>query len=239
LDTPRDRINKIADLPPNERPQERLEALGAQSLSDRELLAIMLRSGTAQKDILEIADDLICDAHSLAGLLRWDVTDFQKVKGIGKIKALQLSVLIEISRRIMQKPRVLNPPIDDPFKVWEILRLECRYQTIEKVWVLCLDRKNKLIKLEEVTSGTATGSMVHSREVFRPAIRHGCTAVILAHNHPIGDPTPSASDLKVTKKISEAAQLIDIEFHDHVIIGEIENCPHKVGYYSFANAGLI
>jgi DNA repair protein RadC len=90
LDTPRDRINKIAVLPPNERPQERLEALGAQSLSDRELLAIMLRSGTAQKDILEIADDLICDAHSLAGLLRWDVTDFQKVKGIGKIKALQL-----------------------------------------------------------------------------------------------------------------------------------------------------
>ena len=110
---------------------------------------------------------------------------------------------------------------------------------MEKVWVLCLDRKNKLLRFENITTGTATGSLVHPREVFRPAIRWGATAIILAHNHPSGDPTPSSSDLKVTQKISEAARHLGIDFHDHVIIGEPSNCPAGIGYYSFADSGLI
>ena len=110
---------------------------------------------------------------------------------------------------------------------------------MEKVWTLCLDRKNRLIRKEIVTSGTATGSLVHPREVFRPAIRHGATAIIMAHNHPSGDTTPSSADLAVTKKIKEAAKCIDLEFHDHVIIGEKQNCPNNLGYYSFSEAGFL
>tara|TARA_B100000401_G_C52441393_1_gene547563 strand:- start:243 stop:575 length:333 start_codon:yes stop_codon:yes gene_type:complete len=104
---------------------------------------------------------------------------------------------------------------------------------VERVWVLCLDRKNKLLRAEAVTSGTASGSLVHAREVFRPAIRHGASAVIIAHNHPSGDPSPSAADVRVTQKLRRAAEHLDIEFHDHVIIGEPESDPTGLGYYSF------
>ena len=129
--------------------------------------------------------------------------------------------------------------LDEPRKVWDYLYPEIRSDTVERVWVLCLDRKNKLIQAEVVTSGTATGSLVHPREVFRPAIRHGSTAVILAHNHPSGDPTPSTADLKVTQKILEASKAVDLEFHDHVILGEPENCPNNLGFYSFSDSGLL
>ena len=214
----------IKDLPPDERPQERLEKLGAKALNDRELLAMLIRSGTAKLDVLAIADELIRSAGSLAGLLRWDASDFQRIQGIGKIKALQLSTQVEIAKRMMRGERSSEIILDEPVKVWEYLYPEVRSDSVEKVWVLCLDRKNKLIRAEPVTSGTATGSLVHPREVFRPAIRCGATAIILAHNHPSGDPSPSSADLRVTKKIKEAAQSVDLEMHDHVILGEPEHC---------------
>ena len=134
------------------------------------------------------------------GLLRWDPSDFQKIYGIGKIKSLQLAVQVEVSKRMMKDPCVPLSPIDEPSKVWKLLFTESKVETVEKVWVLCLNRKNRLIRVENITSGTATSSVVHPREVFRPTIRHGSSAVILAHNHPSGDPTPSASDLEVTQK---------------------------------------
>ena len=230
---------QLRDLPSEERPQERLERLGAGALSDRELLAMIIRSGTAKKDVLALADELLGNAGSLSGLLRWDASDFQRINGIGKIKALQLSTHIEIAKRMMRGKRNSDIQLDDPQKVWEFLYPEVRSDSVEKVWVLCLDRKNKLIRAEPVTSGTATGSLVHPREVFRPAIRCGATAIILAHNHPSGDPTPSSADLLVTQKILDASKSVELEMHDHVILGEPENCPMGEGYYSFSDAGLI
>jgi len=229
----------LRDLSPEDRPQERLERLGPGPLTDRELLAMLIRSGTAQKDVLSLADDLIRQAGSLAGLLRWDASDFRKIKGIGKIKALQLSTYVEVAKRMMRSNRTQSLKFESPEIVWEYLYPEVRSDTVERVWVLCLDRKNKLIRAETVTSGTATGSLVHSREIFRPAIRHGATAVIIAHNHPSGDPTPSSADLNVTKKISQAAGHVDIALHDHVIIGEPESDPNGLGYFSFSDADLI
>tara|TARA_B100000686_G_scaffold199426_1_gene206224 strand:- start:154 stop:543 length:390 start_codon:yes stop_codon:yes gene_type:complete len=129
--------------------------------------------------------------------------------------------------------------MDDAAAVFTHLYDEVRADDVEKVWVLCLDRKNKLIRMEPVTSGTATGSLVHPREVFRPAIRHGATAVIVAHNHPSGDPSPSKADLQVTRKLRDAARHLDIAFHDHVIIGDPEEDANRIGYYSFAEAGLL
>ncbi len=230
---------QLRDLPSEERPQERLERLGAGALSDRELLAMIIRSGTAKKDVLALADELLGNAGSLSGLLRWDASDFQRINGIGKIKALQLSTHIEIAKRMMRGKRNSDIQLDDPQKVWEFLYPEVRSDSVEKVWVLCLDRKNKLIRAEPVTSGTATGSLVHPREVFRPAIRCGATAIILAHNHPSGDPTPSSADLRVTQKILSASKSVELEMHDHVILGEPENCPTGEGYYSFSDAGLL
>ena len=236
---PKGKYVSLRDLPPSERPQERLEHLGPQALSDRELLAMILRSGTARYDVLALADILISQAGSLAGLVRWDALEFQKIPGIGKVKALQLTAQMEVAKRISQGNRLETTFFDGPKKVWTLLYPVSLVESVEKVWVLCLDRKNKLLRFENITTGTATGSLVHPREVFRPAIRWGATAIILAHNHPSGDPTPSSSDLKVTQKISEAARHLDIDFHDHVIIGEPNNCPAGIGYYSFADSGLI
>jgi DNA repair protein RadC len=231
--------SRLKDLPQEDRPQERLERLGAPALADRELLAMIIRSGTAKKDVLALADEMLTKAGSLSGLLRWDTSDFQQIIGIGKIKALQLSTQIEIAKRMIRGERNQDIILDEPQKVWEYLYPEVRSDSVERVWVLCLDRKNKLIRAESVTSGTATGSLVHPREVFRPAIRHGATAIILAHNHPSGDPTPSSADLRVTKKIVEASRTVDLEMHDHVILGEPEHCPHGIGYYSFSDSGLL
>ena len=229
----------IKDLSKEDRPQERLEKYGPGPLTDRELLAMLIRSGTANHDVLAIADEIIKQAGSLAGLLRWHAFDFQLIKGIGKIKALQLSTQVEIAKRMMQGQRTVEIIFDNPQKVWDYLYPETRSDDVEKVWVLCLDRKNRLIRAEPVTSGTATGSLVHPREIFRPAIRTGATAIILAHNHPSGDPTPSSADLRVTKKIFMASKTVDLEMHDHVVLGELENCPNKMGYYSFSDNGLL
>lgn len=229
----------LKDLPPEERPQERLERLGAHSLADRELLAMIIRSGTKQFDVLALADELLMKAGSLSGLLRWDTSDFKRIKGIGKVKALQLSTQVEIAKRMIMGERNLEMILDEPQKVWDYLFPEVRSDSVEKVWVLCLDRKNKLIFAESVTSGTATSSLVHPREVFRPAIRCAASAIILAHNHPSGDPTPSRADMKVTQNIKEASKAVDIELLDHVILGEPEHCPNQLGYYSFSDSGFI
>ena len=230
---------RLKDLPPHERPQERLERLGASALSDRELVAMLVRSGTARMDVLAIAENLLSRSGSLAGLLRWDVEDFKEVPGLGKVKALQLSIYVEVAKRMARASRPSPEKMDDAAAVFTHLYDEVRADDVEKVWVLCLDRKNKLIRMEPVTSGTATGSLVHPREVFRPAIRHGATAVIVAHNHPSGDPSPSKADLQVTRKLRDAARHLDIAFHDHVIIGDPEDDPNRIGYYSFAEAGLL
>ncbi|MBC8348773.1 MAG: DNA repair protein RadC [Verrucomicrobia bacterium] len=230
---------RLRDLPPHERPQERLENLGASALSDRELVAMLVRSGNARMDVLAIADALLARAGSLAGLLRWDVEDFRQVPGIGPVKALQLSTYTEVAKRMSRSNRSSCPKLSEPLAVFTHLYPEVRSDNVEKVWVLCLDRKNKLIRMESVTSGTATGSLVHPREIFRPAIRHGATAVIVAHNHPSGDPTPSKADLTITRKLRESAEHLDIELHDHIIIGEPEDDPRGLGFYSFAEAGVL
>jgi len=200
---------------------------------------MLIRSGNAKRDVLAIVDDIINQSGSLSGLLKWDSSDFQRIHGIGKIKALQLSTQVEIAKRMMQSKRSIQIFLDEPQKVWDYLYPEVRTDTVEKVWVLCLDRKNKLIRAEPITSGTASGSLVHPREVFRPAIRHGASSIILAHNHPSGDPTPSSADLKVTKKILEASKAVDLSMLDHVIIGEPDSCPQSLGFYSFSDEGLL
>ena len=222
-----------------ELPQQRFETYGAGALSDTELIAILLHSGIRGHSVLGLASQLIAQAGSISGLASWQPEDFQRLKGIGRAKGQQLAAVIEIARRMMKQPNAGAPLLNRPELIAEYLAPCAKGIEVEKFWVLCLNRKNRLKKLVEVTSGTATGSLVHPREAFRAAIQHGATAVVCAHNHPSGDPAPSSADVQVTRRLREAAQAIDIELTDHLVIGNASADPAGVGFYSFRNAGLL
>ena len=222
-----------------ELPQQRFETYGAGALSDTELIAILLHSGIRGHSVLGLASQLIAQAGSIAGLASWQPEDFQRLKGIGRAKGQQLAAVIEIARRMMKQPNAGAPLLNRPELIAEYLAPIAKGLEVEKFWVLCLNRKNRLKKLVEVTSGTATGSLVHPREAFRAAIQHGATAVVCAHNHPSGDPAPSSADIQVTRRLREAAVAIDIELIDHVVVGDKTADPANRGFYSFREAGLL
>ena len=228
----------LRQLEQEERPQERLQRLGPAALADRELLAMLLRSGSPKLDVLALADHLLREAGSLPNLLRWAPEDFRTLPGIGQVKSLQLTTIMELAKRIARSERGKAPVLDSPEKIFHQLYPDSQGLTVEKFWVLSLDRKNRLLKMEEITKGTADASLVHPREVFQAAIRQGASGVIAAHNHPSGDPAPSAADLKVTHRLREASRIVGIDLLDHVVIGEPSVDPLGLGYYSFHDAGL-
>jgi DNA repair protein RadC len=226
-------------LPAGERPQERLERLGAAALSDSELLALLLRSGTRGQDVLTVSSRLISEAGSLAGLLTWNEADFRNLRGIGRIKALQLVAAMEVARRAITFPLCEASILNRADLVAAHLEAVAAGLEVEKFWVLCLNRRNRLRKRVEVSSGIATAALAHPREVFRSAIRESAAAVVCAHNHPSGDPSPSAADIQLTRQLREAAAAVDIPLLDHVIIGRRGADPLGRGYYSFREAGLL
>lgn len=222
-----------------ERPQERLERLGASALSDVELIAMILRSGSKGHNVLNVAASLLNDAGSLSQLINWNDGEFVKFKGIGKVKALQLVVVIEICRRILASEEEDLPVLDDPKRVFKYMRSRTIGLDVEKFWTLCLNRKNRLLRVCEATSGTASNSLVHPREVFREAIRFGASSVICVHNHPSGEPSPSAADIKVTRQLREASGVLGIPILDHVIVGNAKIDPSGLGWYSFQDGGML
>lgn len=231
--------NRLREMAAGDRPQERLERLGAAALSDSELLAMLLRSGTRGHDVLTLATRLISEAGSLAGLIAWQDADFRRLKGIGRVKALQLLTVMEVARRVVGQQAGEAPLLNRADLVASHLQPVARGLSVEKFWVLCLNRKNRLLRRVEISSGTATAALAHPREVFREAIRESATAVICAHNHPSGDPAPSAADVHLTRQLREAAKAIDIDLLDHVIVGRPLADPGGRGYYSFREAGVL
>lgn len=235
-DTPTNRLRATAA---SERPQERLEKFGPQGLSDTELLAMLLRSGTRGQDVLTLSHRLIAEAGSLAGLIRWHTKDYRRLKGIGRVKALQLVTVMEVARRILTQQGDEEPLLDRPDLVLAYLHPVVAGLDVEKFWVLCLNRRNRLLKRVEVTSGTANATLAHPREVFRIAVREGASAIVCAHNHPSGDPSPSAPDVQITRLLRDAARAIDITLLDHLIIGRPSADPVGKGYYSFRESGVL
>lgn len=230
---------RLRDMAVNERPQERMERMGAEALSDTELLAMILRSGSADLDVISLSSQLIAEAGSLAALVRFSPEDFRRFHGIGKIKALQLATIMEIARRVVLSGTEVSPVVNDPLKVLALLQPRAMGLEVERFWLLSLNRKNRLIRLSTITSGTATASLVHPREVFREAIRQGATAILCAHNHPSGDPSPSSADIQITRQLREASRIIQIDLLDHIIIGQVGSDPRGLGYYSFSEGGLL
>lgn len=232
-------LDQAHDIACSEQPQQRFEAYGAAALSDTELIALLLHTGIRGHSVLKVASQLLAQVGSLAGILSWQPSDFQRLRGIGRSKARQLTALAEIGRRLMKEPATEAPILNRPELIAAFMRPYVQGLEVEKFWVACLNRKNRLKKLVEVTSGTATSSLAHPREVFRAAIQYGATAVVCIHNHPSGDPGPSAADVQVTRQLRDAAKAVDIELLDHVIIGMTTADPQGRGYSSFREAGVV
>jgi DNA repair protein RadC len=231
--------NRLQATALGERPQERLQKFGAAALGDAELLAMLLRSGTRGQDVLTLAQRLVADAGSLAGLIGWSAADFRKFKGIGPVKALQLVTVIEVARRVLGQQTGEAPLLTRADLIFAYMQPIVAGLDVEKFWILSLNRRNRLIRREEITSGTANSTLAHPREVFRAAMRESASAVICVHNHPSGDPSPSAPDIAITRQIFAASKAVDIPLIDHLIMGRPTADPAGLGYYSFANAGLL
>lgn len=224
----------------SEQPPQRLENFGVSAVSDTELLAMILQgNGTRAEQAVTLASRLIAEAGSVGALLSWGAPEYRRLNGIGRIKALQLSAIAEIARRMMTSMREAAPLLNRADLIAAHMAPVTAGLQVEKFWVLCLNRKNRLLKQVEVTSGTATAALAHPREVFRAAVREAATAIVCVHNHPSGDPAPSAPDLHVTRVIREAAKAVDIQLLDHVIIGTPTADPLGKGHYSFREAGVI
>lgn len=230
---------RLREMAESDRPQERLERLGAGALSDTELLALLLRSGSKEMDVLAVAQTLLTTAGSLGNLLRWAESDFRKVKGVGKVKAGQLLTVIEVARRILAQESFQNPILDDSEKAYRLMAPWCAGLEVEKLWVLLLDKRRRLLRRVEVTSGILDQTLAHPREIFREAIRHAAASILLVHNHPSGDPTPSPADNKLTTTVKQAATIIHIDFFDHLIIGTLDPTNTRMPYYSYRDKGHI
>ena len=210
---------RLKDQPVSERPRERLAEHGADVLSHAELIAILLRTGLKGVNAVEIGKQLVQKYGTLQSLARASVADLQNVKGIGRDKAVTLVAAFALARKMAGELQYESPVLDNPENVVRLLREKNLVKSVETLQVLLLNTRRRLIRVEEITDGTLDTLLVHPREVFKAAIAANAAAVVLAHNHPSGDPTPSEADIKVTRDLIRAGQLLKIEVLDHVIIG--------------------
>ncbi|WP_462320211.1 RadC family protein [Halochromatium sp.] len=225
-------MTKITDLPEDERPREKLLKRGANSLTDAELLAIFLRTGVAGKSAIDLARDLIHTFGGLSGLLAASQRDFCQAKGLGDAKFVQLQAVMEINRRYLREEITGRDVLTSPNATRDYLKLRLRGLSHEVFACLFLDNRHRVIEYQELFRGTIDGASVHPREVVKEAIRWNAAAVIFAHNHPSGVAEPSQADLRITKRLQDALDLIDVRVLDHIIVGEDEGT-------SFAERGLI
>ncbi|MDI9463789.1 MAG: DNA repair protein RadC [Bacillota bacterium] len=222
----------IKELPLSERPRERMIKEGAAALSDADLLGVLLRTGTAEETAVQLGERILLAAGSLAELPRFGLDEFLAIKGMGPAKAVTLLAAIELANRLSSRSRYESLTISSPADAAGLVIEEMRHYLREHFRVLLLDTKNKVLGMEEISIGSLNTSLVHPREVFRPAIRKACASVILIHNHPSGDPTPSSEDIAVTRRLYEAGRLLGIEVLDHVVIGDGK-------FVSFREKGLL
>lgn len=230
---------RAKDLPKALQPREKFDRLGPENLSDSDLLALILRTGTQGLNVVELAERILIQYSSLSALSQASAAELTKdFPGIGKEKAKLLKAALEIGRRIVQENVGERPRITSPEKAAAVLRERARGLDREVFWVLLLDTKNRLmIPPCEVSKGTLNSSLVHPREIFKPAIQHSAANVILAHNHPSGDPSPSANDIRITKKLIDAGRTMEIRVLDHLVIGR-KTADGANDFFSLCESGL-
>lgn len=211
---------KIKDWPENERPRERLIKYGAESLSEAQLLAIILRTGSSNKGVMNLAMGLLDAFKGLRNLDSASIKDLSSVKGLGTAKIAQIKAAFELGKRLMGESQGNAPLFSSSSLVYSYFAP--RFKNLKKEIFLCilLDTKNRLIKEVKVSEGTLTNSPIHPREAFRDAVREAAHSVIFVHNHPSGDPEPSRDDMAVTERLKSTGNIIGINVLDHIIIGD-------------------
>jgi len=209
----------IRDLPVDLRPRERIIYTGAGSLSNAELVAIILRMGGRGENVIRMAERLLSQFGGLPGLAQASFDELCHVHGIGTAKAAQIKAALELGRRLMATAPHERPQVRSPADVANLLMLEMGLLEQEHLRAVLLDTKNVVLRVANVYAGNLNTAVVRVGEVFREAIRANCASIIVVHNHPSGDPTPSPEDVRVTEQLVEAGRLLDIEVLDHLVIG--------------------
>ncbi len=215
--------NTMRDLPESEQPYKKCKAKGTKMLSDAELLAVVIRTGTKDKRSVEVASDIL-NSHQLhkglIGLHYLSMKDLMTIDGVGEVKAIQIACVVELSKRLAMSKRRQNISFRCPKDIADYFMEEMRSLEVEQVMLLMLDGKASLIQSKVITSGTVNASIASPREIFKCALRYDAVNIVLLHNHPSGDPQPSNEDIMVTKRVYETSQLVGIPLVDHLIIGD-------------------
>jgi len=223
---------RLKDLPDDLKPRERLHRFGPEVLSNKEILAILLRIGSKGENVLELAERILTEAGGLRGLAALSLLELEQVYGIGPAKAAQVKAALELGRRSVGSEPLSRPVINSPADVAELVMEEMRVLDREHFRIMHLSTRNNVLGISPVSVGSLNSSIVHPRECFKEAIRHNANTIILLHNHPSGNPTPSREDVDITKRLVEGGRILGIEILDHVIIGD-------KSYISLKEQGII
>ena len=231
-------MSRISDLPNSERPRERLALFGADRVSNAELIAILLRTGIKGRSAMEVANEVLSKFQTLNALAQARIEDLQEVDGIGPDKAIALKSAFTLAHRMALEIRTETPLLDSAEKIAHLLREENRHYEVERLQVVSLNTRRRLVRVDHVSQGLLDTVLAHPREVFRFAIQANAAAVVIVHNHPSGDPTPSPNDIKVTRDLIRAGQLLRIEVLDHIILGK-KNEERERDYVSLRELGYF
>ena len=210
---------KMKDLPESERPYEKLRLYGEEKLSNSELLAIIIKSGTKDENSIDIANRVLAMTDNLYEIKYVSIEELIKIKGIGYVKAIQLKAMCELTSRMSKNSRKINKIIKNPKEVAELLMEEMKYKKREEIKAIILNSKNMVVKISDVAYGDSKNANVSIKQILHDNIKMQEPKIILVHNHPSGDPTPSESDFNLTVKLMEACELMGIELLDHIVLG--------------------
>ncbi|MDZ8120291.1 DNA repair protein RadC [Pontiella sp. NLcol2] len=230
---------RVCDMPAQLRPREEFERVGAENVSDAVLLALILRTGTKGMNVVEVSQRLLSSFGSLTALAKASEKEIQSINSIGPVKAQMIKAAMELAQRLTRESVGESPMVVTPEQAAAVLRERARILQKEVFWALMLDAKNRLIgEPQKISEGTLTSSLVHPRELFKKALELSCASMILAHNHPSGDPTPSAEDIKVTRQLIGAGEVMGIKVLDHIVIGH-RRTNSNTDFLSLREAGLV
>jgi len=230
---------RVCDMPAQLRPREEFERVGAENVSDAVLLALILRTGTKGVNVVEVSQRLLSTFGSLTALAKATVKDLQAIESIGPVKAQMIKAAMELAQRLTRESVGESPIVITPEQAAAVLRERARVLQHEVFWALMLDAKNRLMgEPRKISQGTLNSSLVHPRELFAKAVECRCAAIILAHNHPSGDPTPSSEDIKITKQLVGAGEMMGIRILDHIVIGHRKH-NSNTDFLSLREAGLV
>lgn len=210
----------VREMPEEDRPRERLARLGPEALRDAELIAVLFRTGTRSQSAVTLAENALREFGDLRALARASIEELQQVKGLGRVKAIEIKAALELGKRLSAHTSKGRPRISGADDVARLLMARYKECENEVFKAMLLNTKNEVLKTVDVSSGGLDGTSAMPRDVFRQAVREGASAVIVCHNHPSGDPEPSKEDITVTKRLAESAEMLGVRFLDHIIFGD-------------------